>query len=417
MPRLSDTMEEGTVARWLKREGERIEKDEPIVEIQTDKATMELTAYHPGVLERIIVAEGQTVPIGQPIAILRTADGAPPAAEPTTAAQPPAPPPAPAGASPVAGPAAPSEVPAAAPGERIKASPLARRLAQEMGVDLGLVAGSGPGGRVVRDDVLAFTATAAPAPAAAARPPAPEPALAPAPLVAAAPEAGPRVVEMTRMMQVVARRMVESKTTVPHFYLTAEIDMTEAVRLARQIAEAWEQPTRLPFNELTLKATALALRRVPEVNALYREGRIEVHDRVHLGFAVAVERGLLVPVVRDCDRKSLREIADDARRLIEKARTGRLTPVDYEGGTFTVSNLGMFEVDEFVAIINPPQAGILAVGAIRPKPVVHEGQIVVRDRVRVTLSGDHRVFYGTTGAVFLQELKHLLEQPIRLFIE
>ncbi|MBI4506708.1 MAG: 2-oxo acid dehydrogenase subunit E2 [Chloroflexi bacterium] len=439
MPRLSDTMEEGAVAAWLKREGERIEVGEPIAEIQTDKATMEMPVYHSGVLERIIVPEGQTVPIGTPIAVITTdaeARGGAPAAAPP--AEPPALPTqaaatalavAPGGAAAAAyAPAPPAalltgpSVAAAGEAERVKASPLARRLAQELGMDLRHVPGSGPGGRVVRDDVLAFHAQVATMPAPAAAPPA-APAAAPAAVAVAAPAAplvpppaGPRVVELTRMQQVIARRMVESKTTIPHFYLTAEIDMVEAVRLAQQVAEAWEQPTRLPYNEIVLKAVALALRRVPDVNATFRENRVEIHDRVNVGFAVAVESGLVVPVIRDCDRKVLREIADDARELAEKARSGRLALADYEGGTFTVSNLGMFDIDEFVAIINPPQTGILAVGAVRPKAVVHDGQIVARERMRVTLSGDHRAYYGATGAVFLRELKRLLEQPVRLFL-
>lgn len=424
MPRLSDTMEEGTIVVWLKREGDRIEKDEPIAEIQTDKATMELPAFQSGVLARIIVPEGQTVPIGEPIAVITT-DAETPGAAAATAPSAVRPAPAAPAAPPSAAPAAPAvalpgPTAAATPeAARVKASPLARRLAKEMGIDLRLVRGSGPGGRVVADDVQAFReqarGVAAPPAAPAAAPAAARPAPA-APVPPAPPTAGPRAVELTRMQQVIARRMVESKTTIPHFYLTTEIDMVEATRLAQQIAEAWEQPTRLPYNEIVLKAVALALRRVPEVNATFRDNRIEIHDSVNLGFAVAVEQGLLVPVIRDCDRKSLRQIADDARELVEKARSGRLALADYEGGTFTVSNLGMFDIDEFVAIINPPQTGILAVGAVRPKAVVHDGQIVARERMRVTLSGDHRAYYGATGAAFLRELKRLLEQPVRLLL-
>jgi pyruvate dehydrogenase E2 component (dihydrolipoamide acetyltransferase) len=431
MPRMSDTMEEGTIVAWLKKEGDRVELNEPLAEIQTDKATMELLSYGAGVLERIIVPEGQTVPIGEPIAVIAE-DGASGQAAAAAPAQQAAPPPAggPAPAAPATEAQAPA--PSAAPvpprtapvapqpapiteGERVKASPLARRLAQELGIDLARIRGTGPGGRVVRDDVLAFKEQQPAAPAAPTAEAQPAAAPAPAP-AAAAPAEGPRVVELSRMMQVIARRMVESKTQIPHFYLTTEIDMVEAVRLAQQIAIAWEQPNRLPYNEIVLKATALALRRVPDVNAIFRDNRIEVYDRVHLGFAVAIERGLVVPVIRDCDRKSLREIAEEARHLAEKARSGRLTPADYEGGTFTVSNLGMFDIDEFAAIINPPQSGILAVGSIRAKPVVHEGQIVARERMRVTLSGDHRVYYGATGAIFLRELKRLLEEPMRLFV-
>ncbi|MBI3967026.1 MAG: 2-oxo acid dehydrogenase subunit E2 [Chloroflexi bacterium] len=499
MPRLSDTMEQGTITRWLKREGEAFRRGEPIAEIQTDKANMELEAFDDGVLQKIVVNEGQTVNIGEMIALLGTPGDAPPAdgqadgAGQTGAASDPgglvgspaapggpaatpgdqmvattprvegsgadasvsgqqaspnvapsataAPSVAPAGGTTLTQPQAPPSSNNVAPaqmgdtGDRTKASPLARRLAQELGVELTRVQGTGPGGRIIRDDVeqahrlqSATTSQARPASAPVAAPQ-PEPAAPPqaaappqpAQAAAPAPEAAPtgadvEVVELSRMQLVVARRMTESKQQAPHFYVTAEIDMAAARQLGEGLAAAMGNPNRVPYNEMVLKACALALRQHPDVNVWFRDGRIERHKNIHVGFAVALEGGLLVPVIRNTDQKSIGQIAADARAVIEKARAGKLTPNDYEGGTFTVSNLGMFDVDEFNAIVNPPQVAILAVGSVKQKPVVKDGQIVIGERMRVTLSADHRAIYGATAAQFLQELKRLLELPFSLVI-
>lgn len=409
MPRLSDTMQEGTVLKWLKKEGEEIKKGEPLAEIATDKANMELESYYSGVVEKIVVEEGRAVPVGEQIAIIRS-PGEQPAATPSPAeAAPPAA---------VAAPAPPAPAAEAAPdlpreGERIKASPLARRLAAEHGLDLSRLAGTGPGGRIVKEDVEEYLARArAAAPAPEAAPPREE---RPAPAAPAVPTAA---VPLTRMQETIVRRMVESKTTVPHFYVTIEVDMGEASRLrqAANDAAAAFGAQEISYNDLVVKAAALSLRRFPEVNAFYRDGRIYMNKEINVGIAVALPDGLVVPVVHDADKKSLRQIASDAKEIIERARTGRLAPDDYVGGTFTVSNLGMYDVDEFAAIINPPQSGILAVGSVKPKPVVVDGEVRVAERMRATLSADHRVYYGATAAQFLKELKHLLENPLELVL-
>jgi pyruvate dehydrogenase E2 component (dihydrolipoamide acetyltransferase) len=404
MPRLSDTMEEGTVLKWLHKEGEEVKKGEPLLEVATDKANMELEAYDSGTLEQITVGEGQTVPVGTQIALIRK-----PGEKGVAAA-------APREAAPAAKPEAPAvaEAPAAAPappaeevGERIKASPLARRLAEEHGVDLSQIPGTGPGGRITKEDVDEHLAQRGPVPAAAPAPTAPPP---------PAPPAGAREVPLTRMQDTIVRRMVESKTTVPHFYVTMEVDMGEAGRLRKAANEAAGGAQEISYNDIVVKAAALALRRFPEVNASYREGRILMNDVINVGIAVALAEGLVVPVIHDVDKKTLRQIASDAKEAIERARTGRLAPDDYVGGTFTVSNLGMFDVDEFSAIINPPQSGILAVGSVKPKPVVLDGEVKVADRMRVTLSADHRVYYGATAAQFLKEVKRLLESPLEILL-
>ncbi len=412
MPRLSDTMAEGTVLKWLKREGEEVQKGEPLAEIATDKANMELESYDSGVLDKIIVEEGKTVPIGEPIAILRK-PGEQPAAAPAAPRE--------AAAPPRAAAAAPPPPPAAeaAPGERIKASPLARRLAEEHGLDLSQVIGTGPGGRITKEDVEEVLAKGRPPAAVPAAVPTPPPTReAPRGAPAVAPAVPGEEVPLTRMQETIVRRMVESKTTVPHFYVTMEVDMGEAGRL-RRAANANAATVGAPeisFNDMVIKAAALALRRFPEVNAFYWEGRLRRNAQINVGVAVALAEGLVVPVIHDADKKSLREIASAAKETIERARTGRLLPDDYVGGTFTVSNLGMYDVDEFAAIINPPQSGILAVGVVKPQPVVVDGEVRIADRMRMTLSADHRVYYGATAAQFLKEVKRLLENPLELVL-
>ncbi len=425
MPRLSDTMEEGTVLKWLKQVGDEVKKGEPLLEVATDKANMEMEAFESGVLDRILVNEGETVPIGTQIALLRKPGEAPSGgqqlaqAQPTSQAAAPAPP-----AAQTTQPSqAPAEAPPAAPeapeeGERVKASPLARRLAEEHDLDLRQITGTGPGGRVTKEDVDEFLARRPAQPAAQAGvPTAAQPSRAPeAPLGqpgAAAPAASQ---PLTRMQETIVRRMVESKQTVPHFYVTVEIDMGEASRLRRSANAAAGGSFEISYNDMVIKAAALTLRQFPQVNSFYQNGRLQVNQDVNVGMALALPDGLVVPVIHNADAKSLRQIASASREIVERARTGRLQPDDYVGGTFTVSNLGMYDVDEFAAIINPPQSGILAVGAVKPKPVVLDGEIKVAERMRVTLSVDHRVYYGATAAQFLKELKRLLENPLEMVL-
>ncbi len=405
MPRMSDTMETGRIVRWLKQPGDRIEKGEPLAEIETDKAVMQLEAYEPGTLDKILLPEGESAPIGQPIALVETGREATARPSAPVQAAPPAQP---------SAPPAPQPAPSQAPPERVKASPIARRIAEEQGIDLARVQGTGPGGRVTREDVEAYLSRQAARTAAPARPapPAPAPQPAPAPALAAVPG---ETVELSRMRRTIGERMVESKTTVPHFYVTSQIDMSEALELRRRLNAAWE-PESVGVTDLIVRACALALRKFPDVNASYAgEGRITRHAQVNVGVAVAMpDEGLLVPVVRDADRKGLREIGREMKGLVERARSGKALPGDFGGGTFTISNLGMYDVEEFVAIITPPEAAILAVGSIKPEPAVIDGEIKISNRMKVTLSGDHRVFAGQTGALFLQEVKRLLQNPLDL---
>jgi pyruvate dehydrogenase E2 component (dihydrolipoamide acetyltransferase) len=396
MPRLSDTMEKGTIVRWLKQEGQEVKKGEPLAEIETDKATMPLESYASGVLLRILLPEGQSAPIGTPIAEI----GAPgearpsPAAAPTQAAA--------QVAAPAVAPAPPSRPPEEVPG-RVLASPIARRLAEELSIDLSTVKGTGPGGRITREDVEAAAA------ARIAAPPTGPIAPPPAPAAPTAPLARP----LTHMQETIARRMVQSKTTIPHFYVTAEVDMAEAARLRAQLNQAWPD-AHISFSDLIVKATGLALRACPVVNASWRDDHIEFHERVNVGYAVAVENGLLVPVLHDVDRTDLRTLSKSLKDLVQRTREGRSVPGDFEGGTFTISNLGQYPVEDFLAIVNPPESGILAVGRIEKKPVVRDDSIVISERVHLSLSGDHRVFYGATAGEFLGELKRLLENPLSL---
>lgn len=386
MPRLSDSMEEGTILKWLKSDGEEVTRGEALAEIETDKATMTYEADADGPL-RILAQEGTTLPIGQPIARIGDVEVTAPAA------QAPAP--------------APMETPPAAPvprsnGDgRVKASPVARRMAQEEGIDLHALEGSGPGGRIVKADVHA----ARPAPA--------EPAFrAPA-------EPGGRTdvrtEELSRTQQLVARRMTESRATVPDFSLQTEVDMGRAVALRAQIKEAAGAAGVTPsFNDMVVKASALALREHPRANGAYKDGRFELYERVNVGVAVAAEDSLVVPTLFDADRKSLGQLAREARAAAERVRSGEVTPPELSGGTFTVSNLGMYGIVSFTAVINPPQAAILAVGVVRAVPVVEEGQIVPGHRMSITLACDHRILYGAPAAKFLARVRELLEHPLAL---
>ena len=463
MPKGSDTMTEGKVLKWLKKEGDQVSTGETVVEIETDKVDMEVEAMGSGVLRKILVQAGAVVPVGELLALVAKPDEdissllkgegsvgaqrpagstAPVPAPVTTAPQHPAASASPApDVAPVPRTAAPAQAapspatagsgqtlrggaaPAAqepANGGRVLASPLARRMAQEMGLDLNRIAGSGPAGRIVRQDVervaaLAVEARAArpEAGSAAAHPPIPAPMLprrpAPAPT-------GPEFYDepLSSMRKVIAARLVQSKAPVPHFYLTIEVDMGRAKEL-RESAKALNPELSLSYNDIILKACAAALQLHPQVNASFQGEAIRYYRRIHLGVAVAVEEGgLITPVIRNCEGKSLQDISREAKDLIARARNRKLNPDEYTGATFSVSNLGMMGIEEFSAVINPPEGAILAVGAVAEKPVVVKGQVEVGLRCHMTLSCDHRVVDGATGAKFLQTLKLILENPVYL---
>lgn len=435
MPRLSDTMSEGTVGRWLKKVGDQIAVGDIIAEIETDKATMELEAFEAGVLQQILIPEGQTVPIGQPIAIIGDS-AAPVAAAPAPTPAPaaaPAPEPA---AAPTPAPAPAPVTTAAAPGGgdengRIKASPVARRLAEELGIDLRQVVGTGPGGRIIKENVEEFAArrgtaapAAAPAPApapAAAPAPAPTPAPAPAPTRAPAPTPAPTLAgaePLSRMRKAIARAMTDSKPGVPHIYLTIEVDADALMALREQIAAGG---TRVSVNDLVVKAAAKALAKVPAVNVSFSQTAdgqpgIVRHNQINIGVAVALDDGLVAPVVRDADKKSISVISAEIRDMALRAREGKIKQNELEGATFQVTNLGMFGIVEFGSIISVPQAASLAVGAVRKVPVVRDDQIVIGQVMNLTLSADHRVIDGAVGAQYLQELRKLLEAPMNIIV-
>lgn len=428
MAKLSPTMEEGRVLGWMKKEGDRVEMGEPVVEVETDKANMEVQAMGAGVLRKIVVAEGETVPTGTLLgvvaepdedieALLKDAtagDGAgrapqpeEPAAEQEEAAatapsEQAAEPAAPKAAEPERA-AAPS-APAAAPGGRVRSSPLARRMAKEAGIELGDLSGSGPGGRVIKRDIERALKRGAPA-AAPAGPVGPEPPF--------------QQVELSQMRKAIARRMAESLGPIPHFFLTIEIDMERAAQVREELnaREAEEGGSvKIGINDLLVKAAALALVRHPEVNVSYQGDHVRRYERADVGIAVALDEGLITPVLRNAQAKGLRQIAQESRALVEKARAKKLQPEEYSNATFTISNLGMFEIEEFTAVINPPGATILAVGAVRERPVAVEGKVEVRRRMRVTLSCDHRAVDGAMGARLLDTFKKMLENPLYLVL-
>jgi pyruvate dehydrogenase E2 component (dihydrolipoamide acetyltransferase) len=424
MPRLSDTMEEGTILRWLKGDGEDVARGEELVEIETDKATMTYESDQAGVLETI-AAEGDTLAVGAVIARVGPAstDGGAPASAPAQAvagaveSAPAAPAPEDTRAPAVKAPAtAPADTAGADGGGRVKASPLARRVARERGIDLQGVAGSGPGGRIVRADVLA--PPAAPQATTAASPaPGPPPAASLDEVMTAKGET--TEIELSRTQQTIARRMAESKATIPDFALLADVDMQECVDLRTQLkrlgrrgagdAEGAAQPETPTYNDMVVKASALALREHPRANGSYRDGRLQLHSRINVGVAVAAADSLVVPTVFDADEKSLGEIARETRALAERVRTGVVTPPELGGGTFTVSNLGMYGVRSFSAIINPPQAAILSVGSLEPRAIVREEEVVVRHTMTLTLVCDHRILYGAEAAQFLARVRELLQ--------
>ena len=416
MPRLSDSMEEGTVLRWLKSVGDEVRRGDELVEIETDKANMTYEATDEGTLIEILAEEGATLPIGEAIARIGEAGEAggkerPPAAKAADGS-------AEGRAQQEPQPQATAERPRPAPASngaddgRVKASPVARRMARDLNVQLESISGSGPGGRIVKADVEAAAGGVAPAaaPDRAGRGPerAPEPATA---------KGEVQVIELTRLQGTVARRMAESKATVPHFYLEMEIDMTEAVALRARLKEIADEGQPVPtFNDMVVKACARALREFPRANGSYRDGRVELYSRVNVGVAVAAQDALVVPTIFDADTRSLGDIAARSRELAEKVRDGKITPPELSGGTFTVSNLGMFGITNFSAVINPPQAALLAVGALEPKPVADRTtrRVLVRDMMGVTLACDHRILYGADGAKFLGRVRQLLEQPLAL---
>ncbi len=432
MPRLSDSMEEGTILTWLKQVGDEVAVGDELVEIETDKANMAYESDVAGTLQEILAQEGETLPIGSPIA--RIGEGsngqsdsdqgqsARPAG-PVTAGDPPSPPVAkassemvpptvpPTGEASEADDEGPAEVAADGDGERVKASPLARRLAKDKGLDLKALHGSGPGGRIIKHDV-----EEAEAPSSAATAPSTQPEGAGAtPSSGGTAKGETETRELNKLQQTIARRMAESKATAPHFYLTIEIEMGKAVEARAAIKAASREGDVVPsFNDMIVKACAIALREFPKANGAYRDGRFELYSRVNVGVAVAASEALVVPTIFDADRKGLRQIAADTRAVTAKVRDGSVTPPELSGGTFTVSNLGMYGIDEFDAVINMGQAAILAVGAIREVPAVRDGEIVPARLMKATLSCDHRILYGAEGAEFLARVKQLLEEPVSL---
>jgi pyruvate dehydrogenase E2 component (dihydrolipoamide acetyltransferase) len=441
MEALSPTMEEGRLVKWLKNEGDAVKSGEALAEVETDKAIMELVARGDGILRKRLINEGDTAPVGTLAGVIAAADenidalvagaGAPAAAAPAPAAAPaasaaassipkapeesqgeastppqqraadvpPAPPargPAPAAPAPPAPPAAQGDV---------RSSPLARRLASERGLDLNSVQGSGPNGRIIKRDIEAAAAAGAVAPRAAASA---------APSAPAIPREGDFHDEpLSQIRKTIAKRLGESIGPIPTFYLTAEFDLTRVMEMRKAMAELGDQ-FKVSVNDVLLKATAVALSQHPEVNAHWLGDKIRYHNRVHLGMAVATDEGLIVPVIWDADRKRMSEISREAKELAKRARERKLRPEEFTGSTFSVSNLGMFGIDQFTAIINPPEAGILAIGTSEDKLVVVNGEPVVRNRVRVTMSCDHRIIDGAVGAKFLQTLRRLIENPLML---
>jgi pyruvate dehydrogenase E2 component (dihydrolipoamide acetyltransferase) len=455
MPRLSDSMEEGTILTWLKQVGDEIAVGDELVEIETDKANMAYESDVAGTLQEILAQEGETLPIGSPIARIGESDGDGASAQdgegqssspagPVTAGDPPSLPVAkassgmvpptvpPAGEASGADAEGPAEVAEAEGppaeengGERVKASPLARRLARDKGLDVKDLHGSGPGGRIIKHDVEEAASPAGDAVGGTA----PEEALATGRGGGSPAAAGPagqqpssgtakgeaETREPNKLQQTIARRMAESKATAPHFYLTIEVDMGKAVEARAAIKAASKEGDVVPsFNDMIVKACAIALREFPKANGAYRDGRFELYSRINVGVAVAGEEALVVPTVFDADRKGLRQIAADTRAVAARVRDGSVTPPELSGGTFTVSNLGMYGTDEFDAVINMGQAAILAVGAIREVPAVRDGEVVPARLMKATLSCDHRILYGAEGAEFLARVKQLLEEPVSL---
>jgi pyruvate dehydrogenase E2 component (dihydrolipoamide acetyltransferase) len=454
MPQLGYDMREGTVVRWIKHEGDEVVANEVIAEIETDKAVVEFKPTTGGVLRRIVAGEGEAVPVGQLIAVIGDADEALPddLLRSTAAAEAPAPEPEPE--------AAPATIaPAVAPTGEVRASPIARRLARERGVDLATITGSGPGGRIVEADVLAAAEAAtaaaiagrilasplarrlareqdldladipgtgpsgriveadvnAAAAARAAAPTAPVPASAAA-APAPAPMEGAERADLSRMRQAIASVTSGSKREAPHFYVAADIDMTAAMALRRDINDELPAASRVSVNDLIVKASALAIGQYPKFNSFFRGDHLQMNPSINVGIAIALESGLIVPGIPQCESKSLAQIAAASRDLVDRANNGTLQAEEYTGTTYSVSNLGMFDVDSFTAIIFPPHAAILAVGAVKEQPVARNGQLAIAEVMKATLSVDHRVADGAEAAQFLMEIKRLLEKPVSLLL-
>ncbi len=435
MPRLSDSMEEGTILQWLKKVGDEIAVGDELVEIETDKANMAYESDVAGTLSEILAKEGETLPVGAPIARVGDSEGdsgdvpagpvvgegssssrddaageqpspTPPAEEtPTDTGAPPQQESAPAGSTPQAQEA----------GERTKASPLARRIAREKGLELSGLSGSGPGGRIIKADVeRAASAGGVGGGGLRTTPPAGPPPPATGPAVETA-KGTVSYEELSKLQSTIARRMAESKATAPHFYLQVEVDMSRAVEGRKRLKAAAGEDEVVPsFNDMVVKACALALREHPRANGAYRDGRFELYSRVNVGVAVAASNALVVPTIFDADRKGLRQIAEDSRALAKRVRGGEITPPELSGATFTVSNLGMYGIDSFAGVINPPQAGLLAVGAIEERPVVRGGAVTTAQMMSANLACDHRILYGAEGAEFLARIRSLLEEPLSL---
>ena len=457
MPQMGYDMQEGTVVRWLKREGEPVSEGEAIAEIETDKAVVEFESYASGVLRKVLVLEGATVPVGEPIAVVGGVDEdigdeapsgqAPETVEPPSrdeeeeqeeeAAEPAT------SSIPLPGTIEPEpEAAPPAPPREVRASPVARRLAEERGYDLSDIAGTGPGGRITKDDVLAYEPPAEEPPEAPVEVEEPEAVTEQDPPAAAAEEApvepaaeieeeeAPAAVieeppvpgdddrlPITRMRQQIARVTVRSKQEKPHFYVSSEIDMTRAMELRVQVNEALEsQGIRVSVNDLIIRACIDALKTYPKFNAFFEEDSIRMNDTINVGVAISLEEGLIVPAIMDCGEKSLAEIAQASKDLVERSNSGALHPQEYTGGTFAISNLGMYDVTSFVAIIQPPQTAVLAVGTVAKRPVVRGDQLAVAQTMNATLSADHRIVDGAEGAQFLVEVKRLLENPIGFFL-
>jgi len=423
MPKLSPTMEEGQISRWLKKEGDKVSMGEPLAEIDTDKATMEMQALGNGVLRKILIGEGQSAPLGQLIAVigepdediasvLSEAPAQPQVQDQKEADRPPSapnvaeqketdvPPPAPDVAQPQPQAKAAAATANGASGRMI-VSPLAARMAADAGIDLRSLQGSGPGGRIIKRDIEAVIS---------------KPKAAPAPsFVQQAGASAYRDEPASQIRQTIAKRLVTSLGPVPHFFLTAEIEMDRAAEMRKGI-NALDPDLKISINDIIIKVAAAALIQHPQVNASYQEKVVRYYEHADVGVAVAIEDGLITPVVRAADQKSLSQIAAEVRELAERARSKRLKPEEYTGATFSVSNLGMFGIDEFTAVINPPEGAILAIGAMSAKPVVRDNEIVIRQMMRVTMSCDHRVIDGATGAKFLQTFKKILENPLYLVV-
>jgi pyruvate dehydrogenase E2 component (dihydrolipoamide acetyltransferase) len=454
MPKMGDTMEEGKILSWRKQEGDPVKKGDALAEIETEKVNIEAESFFAGVLRKILVPAGETVPVGTPIALvgdpsesLGDAAGAAPQAAAASAAsaasqsQPTAVPAAP--AAPAAPPRRPEPVPVGVAGSgngrtpvasaagmaaatsRIFISPIARRIAAEHQLDVTQIHGSGPGGRILKEDIEAALtrqpAGPAEAPAAPVEVPIAPPATPVQPIPAAAAGEEFEAVPLSQMRKTIARRLQQSMQTAPHFYMTVSIDTTKVAELRASVNEyagGLPEPIKVTLNDFIIKAVALTLGRFPDVNVSFdaEGGRLLRKKHINIGIAVALDRGLIVPVVRDADRRSVLDIAREAHRLAGAARNNTLKSEEIQGGTFSVSNAGMFGVESFTAVINPPESAILAVGAAVPTPVVEDGQVVVRDQMKVTLSSDHRAIDGATSARFLQELKRLLEQPMALLV-